>query len=579
MIIIHAMNSLPLARAVSGTLDTMMRVMPAVVVAGARQTGKSTLARALGRSSQAGGPRQPTPHTRRYLSLDDLDVLHLARHDPDALVRGSQPVTLDEVQREPDLLSAVKREIDRERRPGRFLLTGSANLLLMRRVSESLAGRASLPVADGATRAMGLGRCGIWENLVKSPDQDWLDVVREHPTDPEDWRALARRGGFPVPSVHLDAPAERAIWFDGYVRTYLERDLQALSSIAALPDFRRLMRAAALRLGALLNQTEVGRDIGLRQPTVHRWLNLLETSYLLVRIPAYSVNRTKRLIKAPKLYWSDTGLAMHLSQEDEPRGAHLENLVLQDLLAWRDCRTRRAEVLHWRTTTGEEVEFVIEVDGSVLPIEVKATRRPRLRDAVIRVRSRRVRPDTRAGLCCTADSWMDTPGVLAAPWWGWVTSYTLAHGQAQSRTHPQRLRIASWPNTPFPHLVARIASRHSDRARPRDQESRSVPGSSLRAHRSPTVGPRPPAIELGVERRHPSRSARSAPGPSRPSPPRRGRPATCGLRSDAPKTAGWPWRRRRSGGPPKHRPRLPPALRGWPPVPPRCPRGARRRRR
>ena len=359
---------------------------------------------------------------RRYLSLDDLDVLDLARRDPDALVRGSRPVTLDEVQREPDLLSAVKREIDRERRPGRFLLTGSANLLLMRRVSESLAGRASYLTLWPMTRReqLGLGRCGIWENLVKSPDQDWLDVVTEHPADPEDWRALARRGGFPVPAVHLDAPAERAIWFDGYVRTYLERDLQALSSIAALPDFRRLMRAAALRLGALLNQAKVGRDIGLAQPTVHRWLNLLETSYLLARIPAYSVNRTKRLIKAPKLYWSDTGLAMYLSQEDEPRGAHLENLVLQDLLAWRDSRPRRAEVLHWRTTTGEEVDFVIEVDGAVLPIEVKATRRPRLGDtAGLRAFRAEYHRTTRAGLLLHGGDSVEwiTPGVLAAPWW------------------------------------------------------------------------------------------------------------------------------------------------------------------
>ena len=422
MIIIHAMNIPPLPRAVSGTLDSMMRVMPAVVVAGARQTGKSTLARALGRSPQADGSVQAAGDRRRYLSLDDLDVLDLARRDPDALVRGSQPVTLDEVQREPDLLSAVKREIDRERRPGRFLLTGSANLLLMRRVSESLAGRASYLTLWPMTRReqLGRGRCGIWENLVKSPDQDWLDVVTEHPADPEDWRALARRGGFPVPAVHLDAPAERAIWFDGYVRTYLERDLQALSSIAALPDFRRLMRAAALRIGALLNQTKVGRDIGLPQPTVHRWLNLLETSYLLVRIPAYSVNRTKRLIKSPKLYWSDTGLAMYLSEEDEPRGAHLENLVLQDLLAWRDSRPRRAEVLHWRTTNREEVDFVIEVDGAVLPIEVKATRRPRLGDTGgLRAFRTEYHRTTRAGLLLHGGDSVEwiTPGVLAAPWW------------------------------------------------------------------------------------------------------------------------------------------------------------------
>lgn len=120
--------------------------------------------------------------------------------------------------------------------------------------------------------------------------------------EPDDWRALVRRGGYPTPALALSTPAKRAVWFDGYVRTYLERELQNLAAISALPDFRRLMRAASLRLGQLLNQTELARDVALPQPTVHRWLNLLETSYLLVRLPAYAVNRTKRLIKSPKLY-------------------------------------------------------------------------------------------------------------------------------------------------------------------------------------------------------------------------------------------------------------------------------------
>ena len=108
--------------------------------------------------------------------------------------------------------------------------------------------------------------------------------------EPDDWRSLARRGGFPTPAVHQTTDRERAIWFDGYVRTYVERDLQALSSIAARPDFRRLMQAAALRVGQILNQTQLSRDVALPQPTVHRYLNLLETSYMLVRLPAYAVN-------------------------------------------------------------------------------------------------------------------------------------------------------------------------------------------------------------------------------------------------------------------------------------------------
>ena len=406
----HGVNDRTLPRHVAASLRDRLSVMPAVVVTGARQTGKSTLAQDL------------TPGRRRFLSLDDLDVLDAARRDPEALVGGDQPVILDEVQRAPELLTAIKRAIDRRRRPGQFLLSGSANLLLMHRVSESLAGRASYLTLWPMTRRelRGLGRCGIWEDLLTTPDRDWLDVVAAQPDTTEDWRDLARRGGFPTPAVHLRTARERAVWFDGYVTTYLERDLQALASIAALPDFRRLVRAAALRLGQLVNQTELGRDTALPQPTVHRYLNLLETSYLLVRVPAYAVNRTKRLIKAPRLYWADAGLALHVTGAGEVPGAYLENLVLQDLLAWRDARLDRAEILYWRTAGGEEVDFVIEAGGRLLPVEVKAASRPRL-GAAAHLRTFRAEygEQARAGLLLhsgPALEWL-TPDVLAAPWW------------------------------------------------------------------------------------------------------------------------------------------------------------------
>src|ERR687888_669404 len=197
----------------------------------------------------------------------------------------------------------------------------------------------------------------------------------------EDWQALARRGGYPVPALDLNSDDARATWFAGYVQTYLERDLRDLSVVTSLPDVRRLMRAICLRLGQLLNQTELGRDVALPQPTVHRWLNLLETSYQLVRVPAYAVNRTKRVIKTPKVYWADTGLALHVAGLAEPGGPHLENLVLSDLLAWRDVRLDRPDVLYWRTATGEESDFVIEAGRTLLPIEVKSTARPRPDDA------------------------------------------------------------------------------------------------------------------------------------------------------------------------------------------------------
>ena len=410
MIIMHAMDSANLPRLVAQSLAERLRVMPAVVVTGARQTGKSTLVRAL------------VPGERRYFSLDDLDVVDAARRDPELLVGGNQPVTLDEVQREPDLLRAIKRAIDRKRRPGQFLLTGSANLLLMRQVSESLAGRASYLTLWPMTRReqAGLARCGLWEELLATPDEEWRDLFAAQPDTPEDWRVLARRGGFPTPAVHMGTTREREVWFDGYVRTYLERDLQELSAIVALPDFRRLMRALCLRLGQLVNQTELGRDVALAQPTVHRYLNLLETSYMLVRLPAYAVNRTKRLIKSPKLYWDDTGVALHLGGADEPGGAHLENLVLHDLLAWRDARLDRAEVCYWRTTIGEEVDFVIEAGGRLLPIEIKATGRPRLGDAThLRTFRAEYGKKARSGLLLHTGSTLEwlAPDVLAVPWW------------------------------------------------------------------------------------------------------------------------------------------------------------------
>ncbi len=350
-----------------------LKTFPVVVLTGARQTGKSTLIRELLPGS-----------AREYRTLDDIDVLERAEHEPEALLSTKQPLAIDEIQRSPDLLLAIKRAVDRDRRPGRFLLSGSANLALAGQVSETLAGRAiylTLHPFTIAERA-GHGHTGPWESLLTDPSH----LEGHHPAFHDPWSHLLS-GGFPVAALAPD-PASRRAWLDGYVRTYLERDLQALSAIEHLVDFRRLMRIAALRSGALVNQSEMARDAGLSQPTAHRYLNLLEASYLLHRLPAYAVNKTKRLVKSPKLYLCDTGLASHLAGAETEEGlassalggALLETMVLGDLLAWREAATPRPEVLYWRVTTGAEVDFILERRGRVVPIEVKTASRPRRAD-------------------------------------------------------------------------------------------------------------------------------------------------------------------------------------------------------
>ncbi|MFL6199293.1 MAG: ATP-binding protein [Thermoanaerobaculia bacterium] len=397
-----------LPRALEASLTSALRSFPVVVVTGSRQTGKSTLVRPL--------------DGRPYLTLDNLEILERARQQPDALVRNSDRMTLDEVQRSPDLLLAVKRAVDERRVPGRFLLIGSANLLLMQKVSESLAGRAAYLTLWPLTRReqLGLGQAGAWSRLFAAPDREWRDLLLAEDVPEEDWRPLATRGGYPVPVRELEDDQARSLWFDGYTRTYLERDLQDLSTVTSLVDFRRLMRAACLRLGGLVNQTELGRDVGVPQPTVNRHLSLLEASYQLVRVPPFSVNRTRRLIKSPKLFWCDTGLALHLAGESEPRGAHLENLVLSDLLAWRDTQVPRPEILYWRTASGAEVDLVVEHQGKLLPIEIKTSDKPRLADTRGLTLFREEYPDlARTGLLLHGGQkveWL-ADGVLAAPWW------------------------------------------------------------------------------------------------------------------------------------------------------------------
>jgi len=361
-------------------LRAALAAMRVVVVTGARQTGKTTLVREIGREDG-----------RTFLSLDRPETLAIAERDPETLWEGLDKVTIDEVQRSPRMLNLIKLEVDRRAVKGRFLLTGSANLLLMDRVSDSLAGRAAYLTLPGLTVAERLGNRGgeLLSYLLNAPDAGAVLAAGGDFDCPGAW-TIARAtfdGGFPE-AVALESDEARDLWREGYVATYLERDLRNLSQIADLPDFLRFTRLAMLRSGQLVNIDGLARDAGLAPSTARRWLNLLEVSCLAVTLRAYSVSRTRRLIKSPKLYGDDSGLACHLCGVGEAAqlktsfhlGALFETLVLQHVRAFSQELRGGAEVMYWRTARGEEVDFVIETPHRLLPIEVNSSRSLRAND-------------------------------------------------------------------------------------------------------------------------------------------------------------------------------------------------------
>lgn len=352
--------------------------MPVVVLTGARQVGKTTLAHAFA-GSQA----------RRFVDLDSLTTLDQARREPEVLVAGSVPQTIDEVQRAPDLLLAIKRAVDRHRTTGRFLLTGSANLLLLRSVGETLAGRAVHLVLRPMTEREKRDdpTPPVWSTLMRA--RSLATVVSRVQVGPAwSWRRAALAGGLPPAGLARRA-GDRRVWLEGYVDTYVQRDLRDLAQVGDLAAFLRLTRLTALRTGGLLNQADLARDAGISPTTAQRWLSILEASFLVTFLPPFTESKAKRLIKAPKLYALDTALGLHLAQATDEgafarlhnTGVWLENLVLNDLLVWRETEVRKPGVFYRRSAGGEEIDFVVEHERRLLPIEVKSARSVRTADA------------------------------------------------------------------------------------------------------------------------------------------------------------------------------------------------------
>ncbi|MFZ3159116.1 MAG: ATP-binding protein [Rhodoferax sp.] len=360
-------------RHIAPLLTEALADTPVVLINGARQSGKSTLAQAQSTATSTGTPRQ-------YLTLDDAVVLNAAKSDPAGFIDGLQgAVTLDEVQRVPEIFLAIKAAVDRQRQPGRFLLTGSANVLLLPGIADSLAGRmevlslwplSSAEIADsaGLNRADALFQ-GDWSGLMVPPCERAALIER----------LLA--GGFPE-AVSRTSARRRDAWFDSYVQAILQRDVRELANIEQLTEIPNLLALLATRSGTLLNFAELSRSAAIAQSTLKRYFALLEMLFLVVRVPSWERNAGKRLVKAPKVFLPDSGLlnyltgstAESLSAKPGLAGGLVETFVLAELLKHLAFSGARLSLWHYRTQTNIEVDFILENRlGQITGIEVKAS--------------------------------------------------------------------------------------------------------------------------------------------------------------------------------------------------------------
>lgn len=341
---------------------------PAVVLTGPRQSGKTTLLKHIF------GKRC------RYVSLEPPDIRMAAIEDPRGFLEMyPPPVIFDEVQYTPELLPYIKEKIDAERnRYGQYLITGSQNLLLIERVTESLAGRAAMLKLLPLTRRESDGlpqRRLPWEvkrhqteNKKISPTKLWNEFLR---------------GGYPEITAH--PKRDPFLWYSAYIQTYLERDVRTLRQVGDLTQFQNFLRALAARSAQLLHLSDLSRDLGIAVNTAKAWLSVLEATYQVIVLRPYFVNVGKRLVKTPKVYFTDTGMLCYLSGLKDKEhaasgpmgGAILETAAVTEIFKTFIHRGTDPHIYFWRTSTGTEVDIVVESDGKLFPIEVKLSSTPR----------------------------------------------------------------------------------------------------------------------------------------------------------------------------------------------------------
>ena len=357
-------------RTILKDLQEALTVFPVVLLCGARQVGKSTLVLSL---------------CEHYITLDDITQLDGARADPKRFIQDlPRPIVIDEIQKAPELLLAIKEEVDRKRKNGDFLLTGSANLLGYKKVTESLAGRM------GVMELLPLSCREMANRADANLADDLFSAEWPNNKTPQSSNLLLDsllQGGYPeLQRIHTQRG--RNLWFSSYVSTYIERDVRDIGELRHIDRFIHLLNILAPRSATLLNKAELSRTAGIEQKTLTNYLSLLEMVFQIKRIQPYSANQGKRFVKSPKLFFTDSGVLCHLlglnSKEilrnSSYYGAILETFVFTELLKAVQYSESPTRLWHYRTSDQHEIDLLIERDGKVIPVEIKAAKTVRKKD-------------------------------------------------------------------------------------------------------------------------------------------------------------------------------------------------------
>lgn len=357
-------------RTILKDLHEALAVFPVVLLCGARQVGKSTLVLSL---------------CEHYITLDDITQLDGARADPKRFIQDlPRPIVIDEIQKAPELLPAIKEEVDRKRKNGDFLLTGSANLLGYKKVTESLAGRM------GVMELLPLSCREMANRADANLADDLFSAEWPNNKTPQSGNLLLDsllQGGYPeLQRIHTQRG--RNLWFSSYVSTYIERDVRDIGELRHIDRFIHLLNILAPRSATLLNKAELSRTAGIEQKTLTNYLSLLEMVFQIKRIQPYSTNLGKRFVKSPKLFFTDSGVLCHLlglnSKETLRNSSHygaiLETFVFTELLKAVQYSESPTRLWHYRTSDQHEIDLLIERDGKVIPVEIKAAKTVRKKD-------------------------------------------------------------------------------------------------------------------------------------------------------------------------------------------------------